>query len=126
MHHASLIQQRDRKMVYRALLENFEPDSVYLARHFHGGAAVTLDNVAQTVTSVEPKLEPMMEAQQIRGNPMLGKVDNRGPFPNRYLNNGLRLGLYGGSDHCSNRKDSHERLPYMPPLTQSHSARNSK
>jgi hypothetical protein len=106
MHHTTLIQQRDRKIVYRALLENFEPDSVFLARHFHGGAPVTQDNVAQTVASVEPKLEPMMEAQQIRGNPMLGKVDNRGPFPNRYLNNGLRLGLYGGSDHCSNRNDS--------------------
>jgi hypothetical protein len=52
----------------------------------------------------------MMEAQQIRGNPMLGKVDNRGPFPNRYLNNGLRLGLYGGSDHCSGRKDSHNHF----------------
>jgi hypothetical protein len=110
MHHASLIQRRDRKMVYRALLENFGPDSVYLARHFHGGAAVTQDNEAQTVASVEPKLERMMEAQQIRGNPMLGKVDNRGPFPNRYFNNGLRLGLYGGSDHCSNRKDSHNHF----------------
>ncbi|MHC4344468.1 MAG: CehA/McbA family metallohydrolase domain-containing protein, partial [Planctomycetota bacterium] len=110
MHHASLIQQRDRKMVYRALLENFEPDSVYLARHFHGGAAVTQETEGQVIASVEPRLEPMMEAQQIRGNPMLGKVDNRGPFPNRYLNNGLRLGLYGGSDHCSSRKDSHNHF----------------
>jgi hypothetical protein len=110
MHHTTLIQQRDRKMVYRALLENFAPDSVYLSRHFHGGAAVTLENESQAVASVEPKLEPMMEAQQIRGNPMLGKVEDRGPFPNRYLNNGLRLGLYGGSDHCSNRKDSHNHF----------------
>ena len=110
MHHTTLIQQRDRKIVYRALLENFEPHSVFLARHFHGGAPVTRDNEDQVAASVEPKLEPMMEAQQIRGNPMLGKVDNRGPFPNRYLNNGLRLGLYGGSDHCSNRKDSHNHF----------------
>ena len=110
MHHTSLIQQRDRKMVYRALLENFPPDSVYLARHFHGGAPVTRETEDEAAASVEPKLEPMMEAQQIRGNPMLGKVDNRGPFPNRYLNKGLRLGLYGGSDHCSNRKDSHNHF----------------
>jgi hypothetical protein len=106
MHHASLIQQRGRKMVYRALLENLPSDSVYLARHFHGGEVVTQENETQVAASVESKLEPMMEAQQIRGNPMLGEVDNRGPFPNRYLNSGLRLGLYGGSDHCSNRNDS--------------------
>jgi hypothetical protein len=110
MHHATLIQQRDRTIVYRTLLENFGPDSVYLARHFHGGAAVTQDNEAQVIASVEPKLERMMEAQQTRGNPMLGKVDNRGPFPNRYLNNGLRLGLYGGTDHCSGRQDSHNHF----------------
>ncbi|MHC4619801.1 MAG: CehA/McbA family metallohydrolase domain-containing protein [Planctomycetota bacterium] len=110
MHHASLIQKRDRKMVYRALLENFPPDSVYLARHFHGGAPITQDTEDQAAASVEPKLEVMMEAQQIRGNPMLGKVDNRGPFPNRYLNNGLRLGLCGGSDHCSSRTDSHNHF----------------
>jgi hypothetical protein len=106
MHHTTLIQQRNRKMVYRALQENFEPDSVFLARHFHGGAPVTRETEDEVVASVEPKLEVMMEAQQIRGNPMLGKVDNSDPFPNRYLSKGLRIGLYGGSDHCSNRKDS--------------------
>jgi len=93
MHHATLIQQRDRKMVYRAFLENFEDDSVYLARHFHGGAVVTRETEDEVTGSVEPKLEVMMEAQQIRGNPMLGQVDGRGPFPNRYLGKGLRLGL---------------------------------
>ncbi len=106
MHHTTLIQQRERKIVYRALLENFEPNSVFLARHFHGGEPVTRETEDELAASVEPKLEVMMEAQQIRGNPMLGIVDNRGPFPNRYLNKALRLGLCGGSDHCSNRNDS--------------------
>ncbi|MHC4639317.1 MAG: hypothetical protein ACYTBV_17710, partial [Planctomycetota bacterium] len=107
MHHTSMIQKKERKAVYRALLEDFKPDSVYLARHFHGGAPVTNDKEAQAAaSSVEPKLEPMMEAQQIRANPMLEKLGNRKAFPNYYLDNGLRLGLYGGSDHSSGRNDS--------------------
>jgi hypothetical protein len=105
MHHTTLLQQRDRKTVYRALLENFPPDSVYLSRHFHGGVPITKDNIDDAAATVETKLEVMMEAQQIRANTMLGKMGMRDPFPNSYLNKGLRLGLYGGSDHSSGRKE---------------------
>jgi len=100
-----LAQYKDRMSVYDKIKQNLPKGSVYALRHYHGRyydnklkAKLTPNFQQSYLNSFDSDLEVAMEAMQTRGNIML-ELKNDGYFPNPYLDNGVMVGLVGGTDH---------------------------
>lgn len=104
----------------QAIRQNFAPREIAVIRHYHGQKQESIDRKFEgnnhpgpwgidnprCPETFEPRVEPAMEAMQVRGNVMLesGKNVMGGEahlprFPSNFLNAGHQLGLVGGSDH---------------------------
>ncbi len=104
-----LLSENHLSEVFDRVKKELPPQSVCAIRHFHGENADQFGVSGPRVTETfDGEVEWAMEAVQSRIDAMTGDNGRRLPrFPANFLQQGAKIGLVGGSDHC---RDSRRRF----------------